>query len=404
MKIVLKILLVFTYSALSHAMTLDEIRSLAVSNSMSLKARDLESHALENEKELKGKWQNPQLMGQVGSLKSGSITGSTVEVSLTQPVPISNKYSLRKELAELALKSQLVEKNYFINWVEHQALLSAWKVLIAKELYSHGIERAARIKIIQKYLATHPKVSIRQKVEQSIIESLVLQLLKMQDEKKHELAQAEKELEFWIGKPITAQELKVSLPDDEKVVIPHGEKRKSDNELVIAQNQMEISRLDAELAGKERRPDLYLGGGYRVENVEPQNHFSYAIVGLNIPIWDTGSSRLEAARAREKRDQKFFEEMERRVNLKHQKQEEMVQFYLSQIKRFPKKLLKEQENSIHQAEAGFKQGLVDVNTFLLSETQTHDVIDQIFISWMGYLDNLSSLQLMRGEKFAWHAK
>jgi hypothetical protein len=79
-------------------------------------------------------------------------------------------------------------------------------------------------------------------------------------------------------------------------------------------------------------------------------------------------------------------------------------FYIDQIKRFPKKLLREQENSIHQAEEGFKQGVVDVNTFLLAETQTHDVIDQIFISWMGYLENISSWQLMRGEKFAWHAK
>jgi len=53
---------------------------------------------------------------------------------------------------------------------------------------------------------------------------------------------------------------------------------------------------------------------------------------------------------------------------------------------------------------GFKQGLLDVDTFLRAETQTHDVIDQIFISWMSYLDSLSSLQLMRGEKFAWEAK
>ena len=162
--------------------------------------------------------------------------------------------------------------------------------------------------------------------------------------------------------------------------------------------------MDAELAKKEKRPDVYLGGGYRIENVQPLNHFTYGIVGLNIPIWDTGSSRLESARARQKRDEKYFEEAQRKVQLKHQKQKEFVMFYIDQIKRFPKKLLREQENSIHQAEEGFKQGVVDVNTFLLAETQTHDVIDQIFISWMGYLENISSWQLMRGEKFAWHAK
>jgi outer membrane protein TolC len=229
----------------------------------------------------------------------------------------------------------------------------------------------------------------------------VLQLLKMQDQKQHELIQAEKELEFWVGKKVSSNDLVIELPDDEKIVVPEGEKNHLDLELKLAQNQWSFSKLDAELAKKEKRPDLFFGAGYRVENVVPQNNFSYAILGLNIPIWDTGSFREESTRAREKRDQRYFEEAQRRVSLKHQKQQEFVLFYIGQIKRFPKKLLREQENYIHMAEAGFKQGVVDVNTFLLSETQTHDVIDQIFISWMGYLDNLSALQLMRGERFVW---
>ena len=388
----------------AYAMGLDEVRTLAQSNSLSLKAKDLEYHALQSESQIKGKWQNPHLMGQFGTLKSGNINGPTVEISLTQAVPISDKYSLRRELAEKAIESQGIQNEYFANWVEHQAVLAAWKVLIAKELLLHGTERSERIRIIKKYLATHPRVSIRQKVEMSIISSVVLQLLKMQDEKKHLLAQAEKELEFWIGKKVNADDFKFDLPDDDRMIIPGEEKSQSDAELHLAKNQLDASILDAELAKKEKRPDVYLGGGYRIENVQPLNHFTYGILGLNIPIWDTGSSRLESARARKKRDEKYFEEAQRKVQLKHQKQKEFVMFYIDQIKRFPKKLLREQENSIHQAEEGFKQGVVDVNTFLLAETQTHDVIDQIFISWMGYLENISSWQLMRGEKFAWHAK
>ena len=94
----------------------------------------------------------------------------------------------------------------------------------------------------------------------------------------------------------------------------------------------------------------------------------------------------------------------KKVYLKHQKQLEMVQYFLSQVRRFPNRLLDQQEKSIQQAEMGFKQGLIDVNTFLLSETQTHDLIDQIYLSWMGYLENLSTLQLMRSEKFEWETK
>jgi len=275
---------------------------------------------------------------------------------------------------------------------------------VAKELYSHGIERAERIKLIQKYLQTHPRVSIRQKVEQAIIGSLVLQLQKMQDQKKHDLFQAEKELSYWIGRDIKADDIAFQFPDEKKVFIPSEDKTIEDIELILAKNQLEMSKIDAEMAKKERRPDLFVGAGYRVENVIPQNQFSYGIIGLNIPIWDTGALRSEASRARIKRDEKILEESQKKVYLKHQKQFEMVQYFLSQVRRFPNRLLDRQEKSIQQAETGFKQGLIDVNTFLLSETQTHDVIDQIYLSWMGYLENLSTLQLMRSEKFEWETK
>jgi outer membrane protein TolC len=159
--------------------------------------------------------------------------------------------------------------------------------------------------------------------------------------------------------------------------------------------------MDQELATKERRPDLFLGAGYRVENVTPENHFSYAIVGLNFPIWDTGSSRLDAAKVREKRDLKNLEEIEKRLILKHQKQIDLVKYSIEQLKRFPKQLVRQNESAIHEAEVGFRQGLLDVNTFILAETQSHEIIDQVFISWINYLENLSSLQLMKGEKLNW---
>jgi Outer membrane efflux protein len=404
MSFIIYLLLAATISFSSWALTLSDVRDLAVQNSSALKSKELESMALGSEKNLRGKWQNPQLMGQVGSLKSAGQVGSTIEFSLVQAVPLSDKFGLRRELAELALQSYEKEKKYFTQWVEHEALLASWRLLVARELYSHGIERAERIKLIQKYLLTHPRVSIRQKVEQSIIGSLVLQLQKMQDQKKHDLFQAEKELSYWIGREIKADEIAFQFPDEKKVFIPVEDKTIEDIELILAKNQLDISKIDAEIAKKERRPDLFIGAGYRVENVIPQNQFSYGIIGLNIPIWDTGALRGEATRARVKRDEKILEESQKKVSLKHQKQLEMVHYFLSQVRRFPNRLLSEQEKSIQQAEIGFKQGLIDVNTFLLSETQTHDVIDQIYLSWMGYLENLSTLQLMRSEKFEWETK
>jgi outer membrane protein TolC len=223
----------------------------------------------------------------------------------------------------------------------------------------------------------------------------------MQDLKKLELEMSLNDLEFWIGRKVDPSEIPLKLPLTYDVIADFQLDPANDLELIRAKNNLKISALDRELAGKERRPDIFLGAGYRVENVTPTNHFSYAIVGINIPIWDTGSSRSEAAKARESRDQKELEEAEKRLKLKHQNQINLVQSSVSQLKRFPKKFILANEHAVTEAEVGFRQSLLDVNTFLQAETQSHEVIDQVFMSWISYLDNLSSLQLMRGEELQW---
>ena len=382
------------------AMTLADIERLAINRSSSLSAQEMESHALKSEANAQGKWQNPQFMSQIGTLKSGTMQGSTVEVSITQPVPVTNKYSLRKELADIATVNHKLDSEFTKNWISHQAVLAAWRVSITSELLKHGVERTKRLGLVEKYLKTRSKVTIKQRVELSIISSTLVQLEKMQDEKKHESLVAKSDLEFWIGK-FNEDQLNLKIPEHYQFLEKKKIDTSKDLELAKAQNALKLSSLDRELASKERWPDVFLGGGYRIENVAPKNHFSYAILGLTIPLWDSGSNRVEAARVRERRDEKNLEEVTKRLFLKHQNQLELINFSKEQLKRFPKSFVRINESAIHEAETGFKQGLLDVNTFLLAETQTHEVIDQVFLSWMNYLENLSALQLMKGEKLNW---
>jgi hypothetical protein len=393
--------LLFFQIAPVSAATIKEIEGWAVQHSNQLSAEEMEQKALGAEKETRGKWANPQLMGQVGTLSSGGIKGATVEVSFTQAIPISNKYSLRKEVATLALSRQSEQKEYFENWIKHQALKQAWIVKMKHELYLHGVERAQRLSLIKKYVMTHPRVSVKQQVELSLIEASMLQMEKMQDQRKLELDQAMNDLEFWIGKKMKTEEIKLEVPSVDQVKLPVSDKNFKNIDLIFAKNQLESTRTDLSLIKKERLPDLFLGGGYRVENVVPANHFSYGIIGLNIPLWDTGFNRVETAKAREARDLKLFEETNRRTNLKLEKQKQQVLYQYEQLKRFQFKNVHKQEDEIHNAERGFKQGFLDVVTFLQAEIQTHEVIDQIFISWMDYLDAMSTLQLLRGESFQW---
>ncbi len=400
----MKIIFLLAFVSVSlnvFSMSVQEITNTALERSSSLNAQEMEARALQIESYLKGRWQNPQVLGQFGTLKSGDTRGSTVEVSFTQPVPLSDKFSLRREIANMALENQRKQTDFFRQWVSHQALLATWRVYVTNELLKHGTERTKRLALVKKYLETRPRSTIKQRVDLSIISSTLYQLEKMQDLKKQDFEIAKSDLEFWLGRALSESEIPFALPDKYNFADKFELDTSRDLEMVKARTDFKISQLDRELASKERRPDLFLGGGYRVENVMPKNHFSYAIVGLNIPIWDTGYSRIEAAQIRERRDQKNLEDAERRLTLKQQKQVELVKFSIEQLKRFPKRMISSNEQAIKEAEVGFRQGLVDVNTFILAETQAHEVIDQVFVSWMSYLDNMSSFQLMKNEKLDW---
>lgn len=385
-------------------LTLSEVTQLAIENSQSLKAQEMEQHALQFEEKRAGKWHNPQIMSQIGSVQTGGTKGSTLEVSITQALPLSNKFGLKNEIAQIATSAQKYQHQYFKNWVSHQAILSAWKMYVANELLKHGHERAKRFGIVKKYLQTRPRVSIKQRVELSVITSQLLQMERMHEEKKRDLELAKNEMEYWIGKRLSPEELPLTIPEKFNRFTASQVEVSEDLDLRISKIQLKAAALDDELAKKERRPDLFFGGGYRVEDTGQANEFQYLIVGINIPIWDTGRLRTQTTHARLLRDQRQAEEMRRKAELKQKNQLAQIQQAVFQLDRFPKSFIAKNEYVIGEAEKGFRQGVLDVNTFLLSETQAHEIIDQVFISWLDYLENVSLLQLMKGESFNWDVK
>lgn len=380
---------------------MSEIRSLARSHSSALKAKEMEARALGHDASFKGKWQNPQILAQIGSLRSGGVQGSTLELTLTQAVPVTGKFALRRELAEKALENQNLRQTHFQNWVEHQALLAAWKLRLRYELYAHGIERAERIRLIERYLATQPRASVRQRVELSIVSSVVLQLLSQQDQKQLELSQAEENLTYWIGRTVKGAEVAGPIPAVERIRTPPEGSHTRDPEWQEARHQLETARIESDIFSRERWPDLILGGGYRIEHAIPTNQFTYGLIGFTLPLWDSGFSRRDSAEARLRKSEFELEDAERRIRLKHEQQLEQTRFDLERVKRFPAPLIQVQEKALREAEGGFKQRLLDVNTFLQAETQTHEVLDQIYVSWQNYLESLSTLLLMSGEPFSW---
>ncbi len=388
-------------SVQAMAKTPQEISQLAIDYSSLVSASELSQRAIEYDAKVKRIWQNPQFMSQVGGLKTATMSGATVEVTLTQPIPLNQKYSLRGDLTEKLLEINDLDVKNKKNWVSHQALLSAWRVKVFSALNKHISERKERMRLAKLYVSKRPQVTAKHMVEAQIINNQIRLLENSLLMNLVEIETAQTELEYWTGLKITPEEIDFDFPKQNLLVTTIPPSLGEDLETRIAQKNLEAAKIESQINKKEKLPDLIVGAGYRLEDMSPANHFSYGVLGITIPIWDTGENRVQAANARIKRDEKLLEEKQKNVRMKIMNHQNMINYFNRLFASFFFDDIKKQEKTLQVAENGFKQGIVDINTFLQTEVQTHEIIDQIYFNWMKYLETISQYNLTVGEELKW---
>lgn len=392
---------VLLISAFCLAKGPQEISQLAINYSSLVSASELSQRAIEYDAKVKKIWQNPQFMSQVGGLKTGTMSGATVEVTLTQPIPLNQKYSLRGDLAtKLSEINELDVKNKK-NWVSHQALLSAWRVKVFSALNKHISERKERMRLAKLYVSKRPQVTAKHVVEAQIINNQIRILENSLLMNVVEIETAQTELEYWTGVRIAPEELDFSFPNQSELITVIENKTGEDLETRLAKKNLEAATIDSNISKKEKLPDLIIGAGYRLEDMSPANHFTYGVVGITIPVWDTGENRVQAANARIKREEKILEEKQKAVGMRMTNYQNMINYFNKLFASFFFEDIHNQEKTLQVAENGFKQGVVDINTFLQTEVQTHEIIDQIYLNWMKYLETISQYNLTVGEELKW---
>lgn len=383
-----------------YALTAEDIKRLALESHLGLKAENLEFSARQIEVERASKWSNPQLNLVVGTYNTAGSEAPVREFNLSQAIPLTNKFSVQKDLAEQQKEEQKLQVEQLKIYVMNQALLASWKCYVSHQLYKHGEERAKRIALIKKYLETRPRVSLKQQVDLSIISSSLILLEKEQDQKLYQLQNVSRELSFWIGKEINSEELEITIPSsvELKLATFNPEHMLDFN---LAKFSLQKSLLEKKLAAKNKIPDITLGVGYREEQVYPSNRQPYLMAGVSLPLWDTGDNAYRASSLRASAAEVKLHEAQRALKMDYEKQVELVKYTYKQFKRTPVEVLYKLENSIKTSEQAFKQGAIDINTFIQAENMLHDVVDLTFTSWLDFLTEKIKLSQMNAEVISW---
>jgi outer membrane protein TolC len=341
---------------------------------------------------------NPVLTYQGGSLDSGGSRGSINDITLNQPIPWYGKRSARIQTQEFLLKASEMERSEAVLALAHRVFVLCAQIAAYDEIEKHHDERKKRFLFVQKYFETRPLASPKLSVDKDLIEVQYQMLEKsIVDLAAMKLA-SYRELEILTG----VQDPKVSFRWDLPLTLVDRsvfiEKIKESPELRKLSIMGSASRSRVEEARYEARPDIMVGVNYRREAVEPVNNFYHAQVSVVLPIVDTGENKVQSARAEVRRTEAQNKVREVEVLTEIHKSYESLVAALKNAKIFRYERIKETEQKFKRAEAAFKKGQVDISTFLETDEQIHETINEVFLSRMEYYTHLSRLQFLTGQR------
>lgn len=341
---------------------------------------------------------NPILALQTGTLKSGSQSGSVMDVTLNQPIPWPGKRTAEINSAKILenISQADVEESKLL--VNHSASLLSLELASLVELEKHNKERKQRFSVIHRFLTSRPLASPRQVVEKNLIETQIrlveTQMFDIETRKKSvfeqiQLLTGESDLEIaldWNRSPVIPSKESLALLLEEG---PQVKKSKKMEELAV--NKIEQAKYLA-------KPDILVGVNYRQENVAPTNHFYHANLAIIIPIIDRGQHTVQIAKAEARREEANKKLVLINSSSALNRSYQALESAHHSSKLFKISELKNVERHFRQAEDAFMKGRIDVTTFLQSDLQIHESIDLAYLSFIKLHTALSEIKLLTGQR------
>ena len=391
------IFLFFSQSLWSQTFTAQELLKLGEERAPHIKSQIYAVESSESMVKQSRLLANPIVTFQGGAIKSATQGGSVADLSINQPIPWLGKRAARIKSQEFLLSLSELDQEETKLSILHRIHLLVAEVAASQEVEKHYTERQHRFSLINKFLQTHIQASPKQSVDQDLIEAQIRII-----ERNMITLMARREALLWELEILTGSKVKAvefSWKDDLPVPLkghfldafessPKTKRLKVMKNL--SENRIEEARLEA-------RPDILVGVNYRQENIAPVNHFYHGQVSIVMPIIDRGQHSVNAAQANLRRTE-AINEVERNQFLAtiHAQFATLVSAHKNtQI--FTVKNIKPMDKKFEKAEVAFRKGQIDALTFLQSDTQVHENIDQVFMTRLEYLNSLSQLNIMVGK-------
>lgn len=363
----------------SGRFTLAQVVALALKENSLLGAQD----ARVEEKRLtaaQGRaWSGPAAGILAGRTKQTGTSGSRVEFSFAQPIPLTGLPGLRGRLLELETDAWRVQRDASEVAVTLGVAQGAYEYAANRRKAAFSAGRRKRFELIESYLAGREFPTPQRKAESRIVSNRVKNLVA-------EAIQSE------AASKTAIEKLKVHVPLGEgypEVDVPwlSGGRSVDGKEwtaVALAQNpDLRLLRLTVEGAGLEKTrahreglPDASLVATYEKGQADIIGT-SYGLgLSFGFPSWNRNRLGILSAEQRQLAEERQLSFAERR--LRAELSRALVEYEAARqtVIKYPQNMLPELEEQLKDSDEGFRKGQVDLLTFLeldgsASETYSH---------------------------------
>ncbi len=392
----------------SRKLNLKQSIQMALDSNLSVRST---AYSVDVQKTLKGAaWDIPKtsIDGQFGQFNSYSKDNSfTVSQSFAFPTVYANQHKLaganvkssewELKTAQLEIATQVKQVYWQLAYLHSKQKLFVWQ----DSLYT-GFQRAAELRLktgetnqLEMITARSQSMEVRNQLQQVNADILIfnqkLQVLLNSDEPVLPVDTVLQRADF--------------LPDANSAVVL------ANPQLGLAQQQIELSRIETKLEKSKLLPDISIGyfsqtiRGEQTVNGMPRtfgggDRFTGIQAGIAVPLWfGSGTAKIKAARLKEKVSQFSAENYSKSLSGQYTSLLGEYAKYNNSLSYYEKQAVPEADLIIHQASKSYKVGAIDYLDYIQSLSRALAIKQDYLDAVNDYNQTIISIEFITGKIF-----
>lgn len=312
-------------------------------------------------------WSGPTAGFLSGRTKQTEASGSRVEISFAQPIPLTGLPGLRGRLLDLETEAWRVQRGASEVAVTLGVAQGAYDYAASRRKAAFSASRRKRFELIESYLAGRVFPTPQRKAESRIVSNRVKNLVA-------EAIQSEAAFKAALEKLKVYAPLGDGYPEVDVLWLSGGRTLdgKEWTAAALAQNpDLRLQRLTVEgaglektRAGREGLPDTSLVATYEKGQADIIGTDYGLGLSLAFPSWNRNRSGIKSAEQRRIAEERQLSFAEQRLRAEIARALVEYEAARQTVLKYPQGMLPELEAQLKDADDGFRKGQVDLLTFL----------------------------------------